>query len=170
MSIPLPNSRSPQVKPLIKKNLEMLYIHSLCKSRKFHKTKKIFFSQHQKEKYLPAKMSTKFGASMVCISIGDKLSSIMFPLKGAPAKTRLPETLTNADFELLESKSNLFFDNISVFWKKILNSYKAHFSQMSKKIINYLPFFQYAQKGRIEQTKKNTAKCLFFLLLNSHEK
>ena len=38
-------------------------------------------------------------------------------LKGGDAKTRPPETLTNADFKILYSKTNSFFDNTRLFLK-----------------------------------------------------
>ena len=50
----------------------------LCKSWKFLTTKTYPFGSIKK-KYMPEKNSKKFSASMVCISICPKLSSILFP-------------------------------------------------------------------------------------------
>ena len=49
-------------------------------------------------------------------------------LKGATAKRRPPETLTNADFKVLESKSNIFLTTSVYFKTQILNGYKTHFA------------------------------------------
>ena len=59
--------------------LSRLPFLSLCKSRKFLETKTYYFINIKKKVICKIKNSKIFGATMVCISICRKLSSILLP-------------------------------------------------------------------------------------------